>query len=62
MIALYIDLRMYDKACSEEVEEQQRMQIANEIFDQYLSPEALAGKGDQREGEEKFYFPVELDP
>jgi len=22
------------------------MQIANEIFDQYLSPEALAGKGD----------------
>ncbi len=33
LIALYIDLRMYDKACSDEVEEQQRMQIATEIYD-----------------------------
>jgi hypothetical protein len=38
------------------------MQIAVEIHDQYLSEEALAGKGEEREGEEKFYFPVELDP
>ena len=38
LIALYIDLRMYDKACSEDKEESQesrnqRMQIATEIYD-----------------------------
>lgn len=61
LIALYIDLRMYEKACSDEQDEQERRQIATEIYDQYLSDEALAGKGNEQEGEEKFYFPVELD-
>lgn len=38
-----------------------RRRIALEIHEQYLSEEALSGGGQEREGEEKFYFPVELD-
>jgi hypothetical protein len=46
--ALYIDLRMYDNACSDEQSYQEKYEIATTIFDQYLKDDAK-------------YF-VELDP
>lgn len=39
-MALYIDLRMYDKACTELVDDSQKREIAEEIYEQYLSPTA----------------------
>lgn len=40
--SLYIDLRMYDKACSDEESEAAKRQIAEEIYAEYLSEEQQA--------------------
>lgn len=66
MIALYIDLRLYDKACTDDETFETKMEIAEEIYEQYLSDEALAMIRDSNAGLEdsvldKSYFPVVLD-
>ena len=38
--ALYIDLRMYDNACSSEASYEEKYDIATQIFDQYFKDEA----------------------
>lgn len=40
IFALYIDLRMYDKACSDNAEHQEKYGIATEIYDHYFKAEA----------------------
>lgn len=49
MIALYIDLRLYDKAFSEDSDREYRMNLATEIYDQYLSDEALSKRKSENE-------------
>ena len=72
-IALYIDLRLYDKACSEvtddwEADRQAREEIARDIYFQFLSPEALDSsiREEQEplkasETKESKFFPVNLE-
>ena len=65
LIALYIDLRLYDKACSDEEEAEIKQAIAEQIYAQYLSAEALATKenaGEDYMSADTSYFPVTLDP
>ena len=69
-IALYIDLRLYDKACSEvsddwEADREARERIARDIYFQFLSPQALDSSTMEQdlksESKESKFFPVNLD-
>ena len=40
IFALYIDLRMYDKACSDNAQYQEKYEIATDIYDHYFREEA----------------------
>ena len=42
LIALYIDLRLYDKACTDDETDEYKMDIATQIYEDYLSDEALS--------------------
>ena len=60
MIALYIDLRLYDKACTDGESIEVKYEIASEIHEQYLSEEALSSQMDI-DDLNKSYFPVTLE-
>lgn len=60
MIALYIDLRLYDKACTDGESIEVKYEIALEIHEQYLSDEALSSQMDI-DDLNKSYFPVTLE-
>ena len=61
LIALYIDLRLYDKACTDGESEEVKLEIARDVFDQYLSEEAMQTYADFDDAVNKSYFPVKLD-
>lgn len=61
LIALYIDLRLYDKACTEGESMQTKREIAEELYEQYLSSEALLATTAAQMDLEQSYFPVSLD-
>lgn len=57
-------MRLYDKACTEKIGKDELEQIASEIYEQYLSEEALQSRGSEHEisGQpSKSYFPVQLE-
>jgi hypothetical protein len=62
LIALYIDLRLYDKACTEGESMQTKREIAEELYEQYLSDEALTATSAAQMDMDQSYFPVSLDP
>lgn len=49
LIALYIDLRLYDKAFSEDTDREYRMNLATDIYDQYLSEDAMSKRKSENE-------------
>lgn len=62
LIALYIDLRLYDKACTEGASAQTKREIAEELYEQYLSNDALMTNTAAQLNLDQSYFPVTLDP
>ena len=57
LIALYIDLRLYDKACTEDFSPEDKEELAVQIFETYFSRAALES-GDLGISQKKSYFPV----
>jgi len=51
LIALYIDLRLYDQACSDNRDAEDKREIAIDIFQQYLSEEAQKHRNSDIEAE-----------
>ena len=49
LIALYIDLRLYDKAFSDDTDREYRMNLATDIYDQYLSEDAMSKRKSENE-------------
>lgn len=41
---LYVDLRLYDKACSDKASDDRKLEIATEIYEIYLSDAAMRSK------------------
>ena len=61
MFALYIDLRVYDKACTELAGHDEKLELAVAIEQQYLSEAAQNHRSSSEIGQSGEYFPIELD-
>ena len=60
LFALYIDLRVYDKACTELAGHDEKLELATAIEEQYLS-EAAKNHRSSEVSQSGEYFPIELD-